>query len=305
MLLHACCGPCSIMPSRLLAQEGFDIDILYANSNIAPRAEYDRRLDTLRAFVDAENAATAEGAGDSAGSGTQAESSQTESGQTEATPMRVLEGAYDPASWEATAGEIGEAIAIDLSARMDAATVPDLLDDGRRIDRCRACYRLRLEEAARVAVEGGYDVLSTTLAVSPYQFTDVIREELERAAANAGIRAHFEDFRPYYDDATRISRELGMYRQDYCGCRFSVAEGAATRAWVRKQQADRKRARQEARAAETAAAEQARAAKKRDRAAYAEKQARKHAALKALREQAAAERATAERAANDPNAPAD
>lgn len=55
----------------------------------------------------------------------------------------------------------------------------------RREARCRACYRLRFEEAAALAAEQGFDAVGTTLSVSPYQYTDVIREELERAASAA------------------------------------------------------------------------------------------------------------------------
>jgi predicted adenine nucleotide alpha hydrolase (AANH) superfamily ATPase len=217
MLLHACCGPCSLEPTRILAQEGHTFDIFYANSNIAPRAEYERRLNTLRAFA-----------------------------QTIDVP--VIEGAYDPAVWERTVAPIGES----LLARRDAeaararelghapASVGELLDDEHRRERCRLCYRMRLEEAARQAKAGGYDALTTTLAVSPYQFTDVIREELDRAAEQAGVRAYFEDWRPFYDEATRRSRALEMYRQPYCGCRFSIAEAEATRAFIREQQHERK-----------------------------------------------------------------
>ena len=125
-----------------------------------------------------------------------------------------MEGAYDPAAWEACAGRVG-------AAEHDPA---------RRKARCRACYRLRFEEAAALAAEQGFDALGTTLSVSPYQYTDVIREELERAAAAASVRPLFEDYRPFYDEATHRSRELGMYRQNYCGCRFSDAEAAAERA---------------------------------------------------------------------------
>ena len=259
------------MPSRLLAAEGFDIDILYSNSNIAPRAEYDRRLATLREFA--------------AGEG-----------------VRVLEGTYDPTAWEAGAGAIGNALACDLDARIDgAADVAELLDDANRSKRCRACYRMRLEDAAARAVEGGYDVLSTTLAVSPYQFSDIIAEELKRAAGRAGIRAHFEDFRPYYDEATRISRELGMYRQDYCGCRFSIKEGEVTRAWVRKQQAARREEKRAAREAELARTATERAAKKREKAEYAAKQAKKRAVLKQMRAEAAAAAANPNEAASAPD----
>ncbi len=107
----------------------------------------------------------------------------------------------------------------------------------RREARCRACYRLRLEETARVAAERGFEGIGTTLSVSPYQYTQVIREEVERAAAQAGVASVFEDFRPYYDEATRESRELGMYRQNFCGCRISDLEAAAERAERKEQRA--------------------------------------------------------------------
>ena len=234
LLLHACCGPCSLEPTRLLRAAGHDLTILYANSNIAPAEEYAHRLATLRAWAEDER-------------------------------LPVVEGAYDPERWEAGPGRIGEAQG----------------DPVRREARCRACYRLRLEEAATYASQAGFDGVGTTLSVSPYQYADVIRDELERAAAQAGVAAVFEDFRPFYDQATRRSRALGMYRQNYCGCRFSDAEAAAERA-------ERKAARAAdaaARAEERTASEAAQAARRAERLAYAEKQAKKRAVLKALREQ--------------------
>ena len=95
----------------------------------------------------------------------------------------------------------------------------------------------------------------------------------------ASIQAHFEDYRPYYDEATRISRELGMYRQNYCGCRFSVKEGEATRAFIKAQRKAAKAARAAARAADEAATRKRKAEKQ----AYADAQAKKRATLKALR----------------------
>ena len=151
--------------------------------------------------------------------------------------------------------------------------------------RCRACYRLRFEEAAHYAREHGFAALGTTLSVSPYQYTRIIREELERACAREGIKACFADYRPFYDEATRRSREGGMYRQNYCGCRFSDDEAAAERSERKAQRAAQREAERAAHAEERAAAEAARAAKKAERAAYDARQARKRAVLKALREQ--------------------
>ena len=92
-----------------------------------------------------------------------------------------------------------------------------------------ACYALRLEEACRVARERGFEHVSTTLAVSPYQLFDACGEILRAAAARHGLTPVWRDFRPFYPEATRESRELGMYRQNYCGCRFSAAEAAIER----------------------------------------------------------------------------
>ena len=255
LLLHACCGPCSLEPTRILRAAGHDLTLYYANSNIAPAEEYAHRLGTLRTWAGGEG-------------------------------LPVVEGPYDPAAWEATAGRVGEAaLAAADGDVLRVATHPAL-----REARCRACYRLRFEEAARVASERRFDAVGTTLSVSPYQFTEVIREELERAAAAAGVRALFEDYRPFYDEATRRSRATGMYRQNFCGCRFSEAEAAAERAERKRARAAEREAEAAAHADERAAQEAARAAKRAERAASAEKQARKRAALRALRAQGRGER---------------
>ena len=55
LLLHACCGPCSLEPVRLLKEEGHDITIAYMNSNIAPASEYQHRLSTLLDWAKAQD----------------------------------------------------------------------------------------------------------------------------------------------------------------------------------------------------------------------------------------------------------
>lgn len=249
------------MPTKLLAEEGHEFAVFYANSNIAPAAEYEKRLGELRRYVGQQG-------------------------------FELMEGTYDPGEWERIVAHIGESI-MEFSPALGTAfaaehvgddgsqigSVSELLDDQRRRERCRACYRMRLEEAASAAVEGGFEGIATTLAVSPYQFTDVIHEELDRAAGRAGIQAHFQDYRPYYDEATRISREIGMYRQNYCGCRFSIKEGEATRAFLKA----RRKAAKAAKAAQRAEEEKAARARKAEKQAYADAQAKKRAILKSMR----------------------
>ena len=137
-----------------------------------------------------------------------------------------------------------------------------------------------------MAAEQGFDGIGTTLSVSPYQYTQVIEEEVQRAAERAGVAGVFEDFRPYYDEATRRSRALGMYRQNYCGCRISDEEAAAERAERKAQRAAAKQAARAEHAEEIAAAEAELKQHRAERAAYDKKQARKRAILKSLREQA-------------------
>ncbi len=181
--------------------------------------------------------------------------------------LALTEGAYDPDAWEATAGRIGDAAAPGNEQQRQA--------------RCRACYRLRFETAVAHARQHGFDALGTTLSVSPYQYTRIIEEELERACQRAGIAPFFEDYSPHYAQATRRSRDAGLYRQNYCGCRFSDAEAQAERK-------ARARAREEERAKRAAARapEEARLqARRAQRAAYDTKQAHKRAVLKELRAQ--------------------
>ena len=240
-LLHACCGPCTLEPSRLLAADGHTLTVYYANSNIHPDGEYAKCLDTLKTWAVTQD-------------------------------LPVSEGDYDPSNWEKTISS--------------ALRLHDCAEDNPHEARCRACYRLRFEQSAAFAHAHGYDCLSTTLSVSPYQYTDIIAQELERAAKIWGLEAEFRDFRPNYAEATRRSRELGMYRQNYCGCRFSDGEAKEKREErKRKRQEKKARRAQEKKAWEIAHADELVQVKKRrlDKQAYAEKQARKRAILRSLR----------------------
>lgn len=95
--------------------------------------------------------------------------------------------------------------------------------------RCVACFRLRLGMTADLASRSGCDAVATTLTVSPYQDHDAIRRAGEAACSEAGVRFLVTDYRSLYPASVRRSRELGMYRQNYCGCRFSLWEARDAR----------------------------------------------------------------------------
>ena len=122
--------------------------------------------------------------------------------------ISFVEGAYEPARFlEAARG------------------LEDCPEGG---ERCFACYALRLSEAARTAAEGGYDYFTTPLSISPLKNAEKLNAIGEAAGERYGVRYLPSDFKKKggYQRSIELSREYGLYRQDYCGCAFSKAERA-------------------------------------------------------------------------------
>ncbi len=94
----------------------------------------------------------------------------------------------------------------------------------REDDRCSYCYRVRLEKTALAARELGMDGFTTSLLVSPYQAFDRIVETGMELQERYGVEFFAEDFRHGWREGVRLSRELGLYRQKYCGCIYSEME---------------------------------------------------------------------------------
>lgn len=94
--------------------------------------------------------------------------------------------------------------------------------------RCEVCFGLRLDRTARYAAEHGYDLFTTTLTISPMKSAPLLNRIGEEAAKRTGAVFLNSDFkkRGGYLLSTQLSREYGIYRQDYCGCVFSKRERA-------------------------------------------------------------------------------
>ncbi|MDA8088682.1 MAG: epoxyqueuosine reductase QueH [Nitrospiraceae bacterium] len=90
--------------------------------------------------------------------------------------------------------------------------------------RCVHCYRMRLREAASAAKKMKADAFGTTLMYSPYQKFDIIIAEAAEAERLFHVPFYFEDWRGGFKEGESLSRELGVYRQKYCGCLFSEME---------------------------------------------------------------------------------
>lgn len=93
-------------------------------------------------------------------------------------------------------------------------------------ERCFICYRLRLEETAKLAKINSFDYFTTTLSISPYKNAEKLNEIGESLAELYGIKHLPCDFKKKngYKESIVLSKEYNLYRQDYCGCVFSKTE---------------------------------------------------------------------------------
>jgi predicted adenine nucleotide alpha hydrolase (AANH) superfamily ATPase len=173
LFLHVCCGPCAAYPLERLKADRPDLkpEMWFYNPNIHPRAEFQRRRDSLAYFA-ARSGLTVD---------------------------------FSP-PYEAS----------DFLAALGPAPSPP--------GRCRICYARRLAAAAAEAARRGRRLFGSTLAFSRHQNHDLIIEEGRRAAADHGLDFYYEDWRPGWRRGHEIAREMGLYRQNYCGCIYSELE---------------------------------------------------------------------------------
>jgi len=118
-------------------------------------------------------------------------------------PAKLMECSYD--------GERFDTAAAGLEQEPEGGT------------RCTRCFILRLEETARRAAAGGFDYFCTTLTVSPHKDAERINRIGAEIGTRLGVRWLPSDFkkRDGYLRSIRLAQQYGLYRQDWCGCRYS------------------------------------------------------------------------------------
>ena len=101
---------------------------------------------------------------------------------------------------------------------------PKMADAPEGGERCLACFALRLDYTARQAKEHGFEYFTTTLSVSPHKNADNVNHIGAKAGEKAGVKYLFADFKKKngFLRSLELSKQYGLYRQDYCGCRYSI-----------------------------------------------------------------------------------
>jgi predicted adenine nucleotide alpha hydrolase (AANH) superfamily ATPase len=202
LLLHACCGPCSSYVLEYLYKY-FNITVFYYNPNIYPEEEYHRRLDELKNLYTKFPPAL-EG------------------------KIKVIEENYDPD---------------DFYKAVKTKEEPELAGEKERGERCRRCYEFRLKKTYEYALKNHFDYFCTTLSISPFKDAEkinVLGKEIEAQNNGAEIAKTTgaektplwltSDFKKKggFKRSLELSEEYGMYRQQYCGCIYSLKNSSAS-----------------------------------------------------------------------------
>ncbi|MDR2888829.1 MAG: epoxyqueuosine reductase QueH [Lachnospiraceae bacterium] len=197
LLLHSCCAPCSSYCLEYL-RPFFAITVFYYNPNISPAAEYMKRKEEQQRLIGQMNRSINQPADRSI-----VQPVNRLSGEGDAFPIDYLEGDYEP----------------ELFAQLSKGR-EQCREGG---ERCFHCYRLRLERSAQKAKEGAADYFTTTLTISPLKDASKINAIGEAIATETGVAFLPADFkkREGYKRSIELSKEYGLYRQDFCGCVYS------------------------------------------------------------------------------------
>lgn len=181
MLLHSCCGPCSTSVIDRLKEE-YDLTIFYYNPNIYPQSEYERRLEELITFLP---------------------------------KIPKYKDAVTLIKTTYNQNDYFEAINVKEEAEM--AKEPE------KGERCRRCYEFRMKKAYEYALEHDFEYFCTTLSISPFKDSvkiNVIGKELENTEKPKWLTSDFKKHSGFLR-SLELSKEYGLYRQQYCGCIYS------------------------------------------------------------------------------------
>ena len=92
--------------------------------------------------------------------------------------------------------------------------------------RCSKCFYLRLDKTAKIAKQNKYDYFCTTLSVSPYKDSQKLNKIGKILEEKYKINYLYSDFKKKegYKRSNELSRKYELYRQNYCGCKYSLNE---------------------------------------------------------------------------------
>ena len=173
LLLHTCCAPCA---SGCIPQlDEYNITLFFYNPNIDTLEEYNRRLETLRSFVDQYN----------------------------------LEFKRDL-----------KLIAVPYNYSEFKNKIINLENEPEGGKRCSVCFGIRLDKTFEYAQDKSYDIVASTLSISPHKDFELINQIGKNLSQKYNIEYLPSNFKKKNGFLLSIqnSKKYNLYRQNYCGC---------------------------------------------------------------------------------------
>ncbi len=220
VLLHVCCGPDATQPIRWLLPLAEKLVCYFYDPNIYPPEEYLKRLREMRKLAQEWCVDTIEGKYFNAPT----ETTRTDFVVSEEELLAEKEYDAEPLK---PVEELGTA----LKNLIDGGSYSEIIEKLRPFagateggDRCSLCFDLRLTRTSALTKILGFDAFATTLTISPKKNVDQVNLTGENAGKRFGVRYVWTNFKKHdgFKDSVRISRDMNLYRQEYCGCKWSA-----------------------------------------------------------------------------------
>lgn len=246
LLLHSCCAPCSSYVLEYL-RRFFRIAVFYYNPNISMETEYVKRVEEQKRLIAEYNESlqreTEAEVWQNAQRESEAEVWQDAQRESEAEVRQDAQRESEVGMRQDMLDGAGGELHIEQDARFHGLYPIEIIEGDYEPDkffevvkglegcpeggeRCFKCYEMRLRKASQIAVNGNFDYFTTTLTISPLKNAPKLNEIGERLAKECGIKWLPSDFKKKggYQRSIELSKEYGLYRQDYCGCVYSKIE---------------------------------------------------------------------------------
>ncbi|MEI7945338.1 MAG: epoxyqueuosine reductase QueH [bacterium] len=171
VLLHTCCAPCASHCALALRDAGHEVTLFFSNANLAPEAEWQKRLESVYALA-----------------------------KHDSIPVILDETSHTDWLTSVAAG---------------------FEQEPERGKRCERCFRYSLMRTYEATLEKKFDAFTTSLTVSPHKLSTQIFHVGQLISQSLFLPIDFKKQEGFKHSLQR-SEELGLYRQSYCGCEFSV-----------------------------------------------------------------------------------
>ncbi len=211
-LLHVCCAPCSIAVIDEL-KDLYDLTVYFYNPNIYPEKEYlKRKAEVIRMIEEFNNSVIASPQGEaipqnseSSGIATSSTSRRTPRNDNYCHPqIKMIDADYETEKWN--------------------EYVKSLESEPEGGARCASCFTLRLQKTGEYASKNNFDIFATTLTSGRNKKADVIHPLGANIAKKFGLKFLDVDWKTggRQEKGRRMVKDRGIYRQKYCGCKYSV-----------------------------------------------------------------------------------